>query len=76
LLVTDACSRCMEVAELLLILMILVSSAVKVFVPLHPIKTCAFPGKSHGPLKLSRFSKQGGSRANVVHGSSLETDVA
>ena len=76
LLVADACSRCMEVAELLLILTILVSSAVKVFVPLHPIKACVFPSKSHGPLKLSRFSEQGGSHTNVVHGSGLEADVA
>ncbi|KAJ6999594.1 hypothetical protein NC653_010347 [Populus alba x Populus x berolinensis] len=65
----------MEVAELLLILTILVSSTVKVFMPLHPIKTCAFPSKSHGPLKLSRFSERG-SHANVVHGSGLEADVA
>jgi hypothetical protein len=65
----------MEVAELLLILTILVSSAVKVFVPLHPIKACVFPSKSHGPLKLSRFSEQGGSHANVVHGCGLEADV-
>jgi hypothetical protein len=27
-------------------------------------------------LKLSRFSEQGGSHANVVHGSGLEADVA